>query len=176
MTTRSKKQGTQLTATAIDPQIVSQPSSAKSNDTPGSSVETAMVPPHGPALNIIKATVEHESSPLTPAESPPLELNTDVTPGLPGAFNSTEDRRRRVLEKSRSTPIDLNWQTGSNNPDVPTPTSTTVESKPMSDEPQLIAVPVMSLQALYAHKFADLAIFCPFQTSISKLSHDCQAL
>lgn len=91
MTTRSKKWGTQLTATAVDPQIILQPNSAKSNDTPGSSAETAVVPPHGPALNIIEATIERESSPLTPAESPPLELNTDVMPGLPGVFNSTED-------------------------------------------------------------------------------------
>ncbi|KAK0223797.1 hypothetical protein IW262DRAFT_1295501 [Armillaria fumosa] len=84
------------------------------------------------------------SSPLTPTETLQVEWETVPSPanssGLPGAFNSTEDRRRRVLEKSKVTPMDRDWRTGNNPVDNITALSNTVETKPTSDESKLIPV------------------------------------
>ncbi len=159
MTTRSKKQGTQPTVTAVDSQeTLLQGSSATINNLNTSAEPTATL--QGANLDPIEAQANnpsmiaecHASSSLTPTGTPEVDMNremmptTTTSPRLSGTFHSTDDQRQSVLEKSKSTTVEHNWCTGNNEPVLTTasieitPTSSTMESKHKNVEPELIPV------------------------------------
>ncbi|KAK0485570.1 hypothetical protein EDD18DRAFT_1111370 [Armillaria luteobubalina] len=155
MTTRSKKQGAQLTETMVDPQLISQQGSSGIMNNQGSSVEPPAAPRRASSSNIemieaqtLNTAAACATSPLTPAESPlpnmTMEnagmISTSIPQlGLPGAFNSTESQRHRVLDKSPA--VDPEWHSMSNTNIAPTPPSLAVESKSSNIEGDMIPVP-----------------------------------
>ncbi|KAK0211840.1 hypothetical protein IW262DRAFT_1467237 [Armillaria fumosa] len=154
MTTRSKKQGAQATATAVDPQNFSQPSSSGTNNNQAISAESTIDIPGATSSKIdmidsqnIGTTEIHATSPLTSTGSPHLDPmdQHNKTPTmvdrseLPGAFSSTESRRRRVLEKAPV--VEPTWRTVRGAPENITPPLMTVGSKSTDNNAGLIPIP-----------------------------------
>ncbi|KAK0499326.1 hypothetical protein EDD18DRAFT_1349507 [Armillaria luteobubalina] len=98
----------------------------------------------GTSIDMINAQTDntaaaHVSSPLTPAGSLQVEpATTSGTPGLPGAFDSTESRRWRVLEKLPD--VSHNWRTIPDTIVNPIPPPTVVEHVSTSNEEMLIPI------------------------------------
>ncbi|KAK0494260.1 hypothetical protein EDD18DRAFT_1107288 [Armillaria luteobubalina] len=114
------------------------------SNTLGNSVDTA-AEEQGVESDMINAQMRNRSatcasSSLTLTEVIQSEQEGTQSPthssGLPGAFNSTEERRQRVLEKSKSVPIECEWHT-----DNMTSSSTAEGHKPGNDESELIPIP-----------------------------------
>ncbi|KAK0232800.1 hypothetical protein IW262DRAFT_1451379 [Armillaria fumosa] len=157
MTTRSKKRGAQLTEMTVDPQISSQPSSSGITITQGTSAGTAIAQQGTSSDTVITIDAQtsnmaaaHVTSPLTPAES----LHSDSAAlgnkvltlidmsELPGAFDSMESHRWRILEKALA--VKCEWCTmNDNQAHVPVkldPPSTMVDLKTIINNEMLIPI------------------------------------